>query len=61
MVKFGENSAKFGLIWENLRKFGKKQQKIQRFFDENFEIRERCTQQGLAALLLAAEPRPASV
>ena len=31
MVKFGENSAKFGQIWENLRNFGKKQQKIQRF------------------------------
>ena len=44
-------------------------------FDEKIEIRERCsavlaralrdisiiTQQGLAALLLAAEPRPASV
>ena len=31
MVKFGENSAKFGQIWANLRNFGKKQQKIQRF------------------------------
>ena len=31
MVKFGENSAKFGQIWENLRNFGEKQQKIQRF------------------------------
>ena len=31
MVKFGENSAKFGQIWENLRNFGKKQQKNQRF------------------------------
>ena len=31
MVKFGENSAKFGQIWANLRNFGKKQQKIQQF------------------------------
>ena len=31
MVKFGENSAKFGQIWANLRNFGKKQQTIQRF------------------------------
>ena len=31
MVKFGENSAKFGQIWENLRYFGKKQRKIQQF------------------------------
>ena len=28
LVKFGENSAKF---WQNLRNFGKKQQKIQQF------------------------------
>ena len=34
MVKFGENSAKFGQIWANLRNFGKKQQKIQRFLTE---------------------------
>ena len=31
MVKSGEHSAKFGQIWANLRNFGKKQQKIQRF------------------------------
>ena len=31
MVKLGENSAKFSQIWENLRNFAKKQQKIQRF------------------------------
>jgi hypothetical protein len=31
MVKFGENSAKFGQSWANLRNFGKKQQTIQRF------------------------------
>ena len=31
MVKFGENSAKFGKIWANLRDFGKKQKKNQRF------------------------------
>ena len=31
MVKFDENSATFGQIWANLRNFGKKQQKIQRF------------------------------
>ena len=42
MVKFGENSAKFGQIWENLRNFGKKQQKNSAIFNENFEIRERC-------------------
>ena len=34
MVKFGENSAKFGQIWANLRNFGKKQQTIQRFLTE---------------------------
>ena len=34
MVKFGEYSAKFGQIWENLRNYGKKQQKIQRFLTE---------------------------
>ena len=31
MVKFGENSAKIGQIWENLRNFGEKQKKNQRF------------------------------
>ena len=31
MVKFGENSTKIGKIWANLRNFGKKQEKIQRF------------------------------
>ena len=42
MVKFGENSAKFGQIWENLRNFGEKQQKNSAIFNGNFEIRERC-------------------
>ena len=44
MVKFGENSAKFGQIWENLRNFGKKQKKKtakkSAIFNEKFEIRE---------------------
>ena len=31
MVKFGENSAKFGQIWVNLRNFGKKPATNQRF------------------------------
>ena len=61
MVKFGENSANFGQIWANSRNFGEKTAKNSAIFNGNFEIRERCTQQGLAALLLAAEPRPASV
>ena len=41
MVKFGENSAKFGQIWANLRNFGKKTAKNSAIFNENFEIRER--------------------
>ena len=40
MVKFGENSAKFGQIWANLRNFGKKTAKNSAIFNENFEIRE---------------------
>ena len=40
LVKFGENSAKF---WQNLRNFGKKTAKISAIFNENFEIRERCS------------------
>ena len=66
--KFSKNLAKFAKFW-------KKQKKISNF-NENFEIREPLrsavlaralhdisiiTQQGLAALLLAAEPRPATV
>ena len=42
MVKSGENSAKFGKIWANLRNFGKKTAKKSAIFNENFEIRERC-------------------
>ena len=45
MVKFGENSAKFGNIWANLGKFAKfwkKTAKNSAIFNENFEIRERC-------------------
>ena len=34
MVKFGENSATFGQMWANLRNFGEKQQKIERFLTE---------------------------
>ena len=41
MVKFGENSAKFGQIWANLRNFGKKTANNSAIFNENFEIRER--------------------
>jgi len=42
MVKFGENSAKFGQIWANLRNFGKKTANNSAIFNGNFEIRERC-------------------
>jgi hypothetical protein len=42
MVKFGENSAKFGQIWANLRNFGEKTEKHSAIFNENFEIRARC-------------------
>ena len=42
MVKFGENSAKFGQIWANLRNFGEKTAKNSAIFNGNFEIRERC-------------------
>ena len=38
MVKFGENSAKFGQICEILGKNSKNSA----IFNENFEIRERC-------------------
>ena len=36
MVKFGENSAKF---WQNLRNFGKKQQKIQQFLTKILRLK----------------------
>ena len=42
MVTFGENSAKIGHIWANLRNFGKKTAKNSAILNENFEIRERC-------------------
>ena len=42
LVKFGENSAKFGQIWANLRNFGEKTAKTLAIFNGNFEIRERC-------------------
>ena len=42
VVKFGENSAKVGQIWENFRNFGKKTSKDSAIFNEKFEIRERC-------------------
>ena len=41
-VKVGENSAKFGQIWANLRNFGGKTAKNSAIFNGNFEIRERC-------------------
>ena len=45
MVKFGENSAKFGQIWANFMKFAKFWKKTANnsaIFNGNFEIRERC-------------------
>ena len=42
MVNFGENSAKFGQIWANLRNFGGKTAKNSAICNGNFEIRERC-------------------
>ena len=36
MVKFGETSAK---IWQNLRKFGKKQQQIQQFLTKILRLK----------------------
>ena len=40
LVKFGENSAKF---WQNLRNFGKKQQKIQQFLTKILRLESsRC-------------------
>ena len=42
MVKFGENSANLAKFGQICKILGKKQQKIQRFFNGNFEIRERC-------------------
>ena len=40
MVKFDENSAKFGEIWANLRNFGRKQETNQKFA-ENSEFCEK--------------------
>jgi hypothetical protein len=54
MVKFGENSAKFGQMWANLRNFGEKTEKNSAIFYENFEIRERSR---LGPLVLPARAR----
>ena len=54
MVKFGENSANFGQIWANLRKFGKKQQTIQRFLTKILRLESGSSKWLAARCLLAS-------